>query len=117
MRKLNGSFEGRFTHVPSEPVRVDQLTLDMNFFMQDEKLQGNVQITMTDPAGKTYSRSNSDGSNRTLRLVPGRKDQIYIEPSPGAFILLDLRNEHHLKGRFYDDRGAFKGLVELWRKR
>ena len=117
VRRMNGLFEGRLIYTrPSPKKRIDRIDMDMNFTTVEGKLTGNVAITLTDEAGNAYSQSRGDGNNQTLRLVPGRKDQIYLEPRPGDFILLDLKHPQRPSGRYYDSGGEQKGIVELWRK-
>ncbi len=118
VRKMNGSFEGRFTwDAKQNKGRVDHVAMDMNFFMEDgKKLRGIISIILTDPEGKQYSRSTGNGDNQTLRLVPGRKDQVYLEPAPGDFILLDIRNPNRMSGPYYDQGGNYLGRVEIGRK-
>jgi hypothetical protein len=118
VRKMRGTFEGRFTwQAGKNKGRLDQVFMDMNFYMEDgKKLMGKISIILTDPNGKAYSRSTGNGENQTLRLVPGRKDQVYIEPAPGDFILLDIRNSNRMSGPYYDQGGNYLGKVEIWRK-
>jgi hypothetical protein len=118
VRKMRGNFEGRYTwETGKNKGRVDHVAMDMNFYMEDgKKLMGIISIILTDPEGKQYSRLTGDGQNQALRLVPGRKDQIYIEPAPGDFILLDIRNPNRMSGPYYDQSGNYLGKVEIWRK-
>jgi hypothetical protein len=118
VRKMRGNFEGRFTwETGKNKGRVDHVAMDMNFFMEDgKKLMGSISIILSDPDGKQYSRTNGTGENDLLRIVPGRKDQIYIEPRPGDFILLDIRNTNRMSGLYYDQSGNYLGKVEIWRK-
>lgn len=118
VRKMRGSFEGRFIwETGKNKGRVDHVAMDLNFYMEDgKKLMGIISIILTNPEGKQYSRSTGDGENQTLRLVPGRKDQIYIEPAPGDFILLDIRNPNRMSGPYYDQGGNYLGKIEIVRK-
>lgn len=118
VRKMRGSFEGRFRWESGKNKgRVDHVAMDMNFYMEDgKKLMGIISIILTDPEGKQYSRSTGNGENQTLRLVPGRKDQVYVEPAPGDFILLDIRNPNRMSGPYYDQGGNYLGKVEIVRK-
>ncbi len=118
VRKMRGNFEGRFKwETGKNKGRIDQVAMDMNFYMEDgKKLMGIISIILTDPNGKQYSRSTGNGENQTLRLVPGRKDQVYVEPAPGDFILLDIRNTNRMSGPYYDQGGNYLGKVEIWRK-
>ncbi len=116
VRRMNGHFEGTLIYEGKRKGRVDQLMMDLNFYMKDKQLDGDIYITMTDPEGKTYSRSTGAGKNKTLRMVNGKKDQVYVEPSPGSFMLLDISKPRHLTGRYYNSRGEYVGRVQLWRK-
>lgn len=118
VRKMRGNFEGRYKwETGKNKGRVDHVAMDMNFYMEDgKKLMGIISIILTDPNGKQYSRSTGNGENQTLRLVPGRKDQVYVEPAPGDFILLDIRNPNRMSGPYYDQGGSYLGKVEIWRK-
>lgn len=118
VRKMIGSFEGRFRWDGGKyKGRVDHVAMDMNFYMEDgKKLMGIISIILTDPEGKQYSRSRGDGQNQTLRLVPGRKDQIYVEPAPGDFIQLNISNGNYMSGPYYDQGGNYLGTVQIWRK-
>jgi hypothetical protein len=119
VRKMIGVFEGQLRWESGKNKgRVDLVDMDMKFFMEDgKKLSGVISIILTDPEGKQYSRSTGNGENQTLRLVPGRKDQIYVEPAPGDFILLDIRNPNRMSGPYYDQGGNYLGKVEIVRKR
>ena len=117
VRRINGSFDGSLTHeVGKNKGRIDPMQMDINFYMREGKLEGEVAIVISDPAGKVYSRKTGNGKNQTVRLVPGKKNQIYVEPAPGDFIQLDLSNGTRLNGRYYDADGNYVGRVQLWRK-
>ena len=117
VRKMIGSFEGTFTQVEGKNKgRVDHVEMEFNLSMQDGKLMGAVRVLLSTPDGTVYSNSRGDGANQTLRPVEGQKDQIYVQTSPGSFMLLDLKNPNQLQGRYYDSAGAYFGPVRVWRK-
>ncbi len=116
VRRMNGHFEGTLQYEGKRKGRVDQVMMDFNFYMKEKQLEGDVYITMTDPEGKTYSRSTGAGKNKTLRLINGKKDQVYVEPSPGSFMLLDISKARQLTGRYFNSRGDFVGRIQLFRK-
>jgi hypothetical protein len=114
VRKMNGYFEGTFRWMGKKNKgRVDTVTMDLNFFMENNSLQGAVLIVMTDPKGNAYSTSRGTGQNNKLRLVQGRKDQIYLEPAPGDFILMDISRGSRLTGKYFDSDGIYLGVISL----
>ncbi|MBY0515754.1 MAG: hypothetical protein K2P81_02520 [Bacteriovoracaceae bacterium] len=114
VRKMNGVFEGTFKwQGKKNKGRVDTVFMDMNFSMEENSLHGSALIVMTDPSGKAYSNSRNNGKNQTLRLVQGRRDQIYIEPAPGDFILMDISRGNRLTGKYFDSDGIYLGDINL----
>ncbi len=117
VRNLNGLFYGTFTHANGKNKgRVDQVEMDIFLEVQKKILSGMIKIQFTDQDGNIYSRSVNDGENAKLRVFKDDANKIYLEPSPGSFIILDISNSKFLHGDFYDSDGAYKGVVKIWKK-
>lgn len=114
IRKMQGYFVGQLVHKNARHSnRIDPMTVLIDLAEESGKLKGKALIVISDPEGKEYSRANNTGENQSLRLVPGRKDLIYLVPAPGEFILLNISNENRLQGEYYDENGAYWGRVVL----
>lgn len=116
IRRMNGQFEGKLTFEDKRKGRVDTLIMNLNFFMKDNKLEGDVYIAMIDATGKTYSRATASGKNANLKLVSGKRHQIYLRGGQDSFMLLDVSKPQHISGRYYNARGGYVGRVQLWRE-
>jgi hypothetical protein len=117
VRKMIGSFEGVFVQeFGKNKGRVDRVEIDLMFDMNEGKLQGQTRIVLINPQGQIYSNSSGDGSNQTLKLIEGTKDQIYIETAPGEFIIMDVSRPNQLTGKYYDPGGTYRGSIQLSRK-
>ncbi len=116
VRRITGQFDGLLMREKGKRKgQEDTLNLSMDFSMSGDKLEGRILILMSDPSGKLYSRNSGEGKNQTVRLVPGSRDQVYIEPAPGDFILLNLARGDRMRGVYYED-GHPIGKVVIWRK-
>jgi hypothetical protein len=116
IRRINGSYTGILSHEGKNKGREDRIVMNVNFVVGDKNsLEGEVEILIYDPSGKLYSNKRRTGGNNSLKLIHGKKDEIYIEPAPGDFIHLNIKNSYRFSGKYFDSTGKDIGKVVLRR--
>lgn len=116
IRRINGSFTGVLSYEGKKKGREDRVVMNINFVVGDKKnVEGDVEILIYDPSGNLHSNKRGSGGNNSLKLVPGKKDEIYIEPAPGDFIHLNIKRSDRFSGRYFDKTGKEIGTVVLKR--
>lgn len=114
LKTLNGLYEGPFQiQTGKNKGRIDQMEFEVDLRQEGNKLMGSILCKITDPDGFTYSNSLNTGENVKLKPFKNEIRKIYLEPSPGAFILLDISDPSLLRGEFYEKDGSFKGWIRL----
>lgn len=112
IRRINGSFTGILSHAGKNKGREDRVELEVNFVTGEKNsLKGELEINLYEPSGKLYSTTKGT----PIKLVPGKKDEIYIEPRPGFFIHLNIKNPNRFAGKYFDSTGKDIGKVVLRR--
>lgn len=116
VRRMNGSYDGFLHHEGKNKGRSDRVVININFTIGDKnQLEGDVEVLIYDSSGKLYSNKRGTGGNNSLKLVNGKKDEVYLEAAPGDFIHLNIKNPGILQGRYYDSSGKVVGRVVLRR--
>ncbi len=116
IRRINGSYTGVLIYEGKKKGRKDRVVMNINFVVGEKKnVEGDVEILIYDPSGNLHSNKRGSGGNNSLKLVPGKKDEIYIEPAPGDFIHLNIKRSDRFSGRYFDKTGKEIGTVVLKR--
>jgi hypothetical protein len=113
IKKFKGNYSGKILYtVGKKKGLVDDIQIMIDYQLQGKKIDGQVSISMTDPSGFEYSRSNGSGANETLKIDPKDSERFFFESSPRTFLHLGWRGDQRLEGEFYELE-KFQGKVTL----
>jgi hypothetical protein len=112
IRRINGSYTGVLSYEGKNKGRIDRVEMNVNFMLGEKNsLQGEMEILLYNQIGKLYSNIRG----KPLKLVHDKKDEIYLEPKPGDFIHLNIKNPNRFTGKYFDSTGKDIGKVVLRR--
>lgn len=116
IKKFKGQYSGKIRYILGKHKgRVDDIQLNIDYQLQEKKLEGQISAILTDPTGFEYSRLNSNGSNQTLKIDPQNSQKFFFETSPSGFLHLGWRGDQSLEGEYYQEE-RFIGKVALFKQ-
>lgn len=117
IRKMRGTFYGKLSYFAGQRRgKIDGTLIEVNLAEREAKLDGAINVILSDENNVPYSRNRGRGGNKTIRYNENDK-VVYVEASPNSFFAFRARefDGNEVNGEYYEDN-AMVGKALLFRQ-
>lgn len=107
LKKILGRYEGTLSFFAGDRRgKIESVVFIVNLRQEagTKRLNGNVQITITDENGKAYSKNAGNGGNKIIKYA-AQERVVYIEASPSSFFVIKEAefDRSEIRADYYDE--------------